>query len=62
MNYIFVVVNDDVKLLFGVALSQAVERSPCHDGIQLPIVVRECIDYIEEFGEAYSSYNTDWDP
>jgi len=36
--------------VFGVALQVAVDRSPCHDGIQLPVVVRECIDYVEEFG------------
>jgi len=28
----------------------AVERSRCHDGINLPVVVRECIDFIEEHG------------
>jgi len=36
--------------VFGVSLAVAIDRSPCHDGIQLPIVVRECIDYVEEFG------------
>ena len=40
----------DVKPIFGVPLSAAVERSKCHDGVPLPIVVRETIDYIEEFG------------
>eukprot|EP00088_Acartia_fossae_P037044 TRINITY_DN3823_c0_g1_i10.p1 TRINITY_DN3823_c0_g1~~TRINITY_DN3823_c0_g1_i10.p1 ORF type:complete len:897 (-),score=332.25 TRINITY_DN3823_c0_g1_i10:478-3168(-) len=36
--------------VFGIALAQAVERSRCHDGIKLPVVVRECIDFIEEHG------------
>jgi RalA-binding protein 1 len=36
--------------VFGVLLPIAIERSPCHDGVQLPVVVRECIDYIEEYG------------
>jgi RalA-binding protein 1 len=28
----------------------AVERSKCHDGVKLPVVVRECIQFIEENG------------
>lgn len=40
------------KLLFGVPLHVAVERNRCHDGIELPAIVRECIDYIEEHGLA----------
>lgn len=28
----------------------AVERSRCHDGVDLPLIVRDCIDYIEEYG------------
>jgi len=36
--------------VFGVSLEQAVERSRCHDGIKLPVVIRDCIDYIEEHG------------
>ncbi|ELU07303.1 hypothetical protein CAPTEDRAFT_222246 [Capitella teleta] len=40
----------DQKAVFGVPLAVAVERSKCHDGIQLPVVFRECIDYIEELG------------
>jgi len=38
--------------IFGVALELAVERNKSHDGIKLPVVVRECIDYIEEEGLA----------
>ncbi|KAG8040216.1 hypothetical protein G9C98_000786 [Cotesia typhae] len=40
----------DVQPIFGVSLQLAVERSRCHDGIELPLVVRNCIDYLEEFG------------
>lgn len=38
------------KPVFGVPLAVAVERSKCHDGIELPAIFRECIDYIEEHG------------
>lgn len=31
-------------------LEVAVQRSGCHDGVDLPVVVRNCIDFIEEFG------------
>ncbi|XP_050715691.1 ralA-binding protein 1-like [Eriocheir sinensis] len=33
--------------VFGVPLCLAVQRCPAHDGIQLPTIVRECIDQIE---------------
>ncbi|KAM0730642.1 RalA-binding protein 1 [Formica fusca] len=36
--------------VFGVSLHLAIERSCCHDGIKLPLVVRDCIDYVEEHG------------
>lgn len=38
------------KPIFGVPLTVAVERNKCHDGIELPCMLRECIDYIEEHG------------
>ncbi|KAK3578376.1 hypothetical protein CHS0354_025470 [Potamilus streckersoni] len=38
------------KPIFGVPLSVAVERNRSHDGIELPAIFRECIDYIEEHG------------
>lgn len=41
----------DEKPLFGVPLLTALELNPSHDGIELPAIVRECIDYIEEHGE-----------
>ncbi len=40
----------DQTPIFGVPLAVAVERSRAHDGIQLPLIFRECVDYIEEFG------------
>ncbi|XP_071454115.1 ralA-binding protein 1 [Hetaerina americana] len=36
--------------VFGVNLNVAIERGGCHDGVQLPVVVRDCIDYLEEHG------------
>ncbi|XP_005106675.1 ralA-binding protein 1 [Aplysia californica] len=36
--------------IFGVPLAMAVERNKSHDGIEVPAIVRECIDYIEECG------------
>ncbi|KAK2584434.1 hypothetical protein KPH14_006814 [Odynerus spinipes] len=36
--------------IFGVSLSLSVERSRCHDGVELPLLVRDCIDYVEEHG------------
>ncbi|XP_014484927.1 PREDICTED: ralA-binding protein 1 isoform X2 [Dinoponera quadriceps] len=36
--------------VFGVSLHLAVERSCCHDGVELPLVVRDSIDYVEEHG------------
>ncbi|XP_014255015.1 ralA-binding protein 1-like isoform X2 [Cimex lectularius] len=36
--------------IFGVPLSVAVERSKCHDGVDIPLIVRNCIDHVEETG------------
>lgn len=30
------------------SLGLAVERSRCHDNVNLPLVVRDCIDYLQE--------------
>ncbi|XP_060602729.1 ralA-binding protein 1-A-like isoform X5 [Ruditapes philippinarum] len=38
------------KPVFGVPLVTAIERNRSHDGVQLPALFRECIDYIEEHG------------
>uniref|UniRef100_A0A6E8VCJ8 Rho-GAP domain-containing protein n=2 Tax=Anopheles coluzzii TaxID=1518534 RepID=A0A6E8VCJ8_ANOCL len=40
----------DAQPIFGVSLGLATERSRCHDGINLPLVVRDCIDYLQEHG------------
>ncbi|KAH8419149.1 hypothetical protein KR222_006732 [Zaprionus bogoriensis] len=34
--------------IFGVSISLATERSRCHDGVDLPLVVRDCIDYLQQ--------------
>lgn len=36
--------------IFGVPLLTALEKNPSDDGIELPAIVRECLDYIEEHG------------
>uniref|UniRef100_A0A1I8PVV6 Rho-GAP domain-containing protein n=1 Tax=Stomoxys calcitrans TaxID=35570 RepID=A0A1I8PVV6_STOCA len=35
--------------VFGVSVCLATERSRCHDGLDLPLVVRDCIDYLQEY-------------
>ncbi|XP_049538172.1 ralA-binding protein 1 isoform X1 [Anopheles darlingi] len=40
----------DAQPIFGVSLGLANERSRCHDGVNLPLVVRDCIDYLQEHG------------
>ncbi|KAF7692516.1 ralA-binding protein 1 [Silurus meridionalis] len=39
-----------VRPIFGAPLAEAVRRTALYDGIQLPAVFRECIDYIESYG------------
>lgn len=36
--------------IFGVPLMTALEKNPSDDGIELPAIVRECLDYVEEHG------------
>lgn len=36
--------------VFGVPLSDAAERTMLYDGLRLPAVFRECIDYVEKYG------------
>lgn len=36
--------------LFGVSLESAVGFGCCHDGVDVPLPLRECIDHIESFG------------
>lgn len=38
----------DIFPVFGMSLGLAVERSKCHDGIKLPLIVRNCIDFLQE--------------
>uniref|UniRef100_A0A182JYJ4 Rho-GAP domain-containing protein n=1 Tax=Anopheles christyi TaxID=43041 RepID=A0A182JYJ4_9DIPT len=40
----------DAQPIFGVSLGLATERSRCHDGVNLPLVVRDCVDYLQEHG------------
>ncbi|KAK9889301.1 hypothetical protein WA026_004582 [Henosepilachna vigintioctopunctata] len=43
----------DALPIFGVSLDLAVERSKCHDGIDIPLPVRKCIDYLESVGLSF---------
>ncbi|RZF48708.1 hypothetical protein LSTR_LSTR011338 [Laodelphax striatellus] len=36
--------------IFGVALPLALERNRCHDGVEIPVVIRDCINHIQETG------------
>lgn len=36
--------------IFGASLVEAVRRTALYDGIQLPAIFRECVDYIESYG------------
>uniref|UniRef100_A0A8C1PR23 RalA binding protein 1 n=1 Tax=Cyprinus carpio TaxID=7962 RepID=A0A8C1PR23_CYPCA len=36
--------------IFGAPLAEAVRRTALYDGIQLPAIFRECVDYIESYG------------
>lgn len=40
----------EVLPIFGVSLELAVERSRCHDGVDIPLPLRNCIDFIETYG------------
>ncbi|XP_078544263.1 ralA-binding protein 1 [Lissotriton helveticus] len=39
-----------VRPVFGIPLIEAAERTMIYDGIRLPAVFRECIDYVEKHG------------
>ncbi|XP_069469491.1 ralA-binding protein 1 [Ambystoma mexicanum] len=39
-----------VRPVFGIPLIEAAERTMMYDGIRLPSVFRECIDYVEKHG------------
>lgn len=36
--------------IFGIPLADAVDRTMMYDGVQLPAVFRECVDYVERHG------------
>ena len=42
--------DETVFPVFGIPLYLSYERSKCHDGLELPLIVRECVDVIEENG------------
>nr|XP_018904571.1 PREDICTED: ralA-binding protein 1-like isoform X1 [Bemisia tabaci] len=44
--------------IFGVPLETAVKRNPCHDGIDVPLVFRLCVDRIEESLTTEGLYKT----
>lgn len=37
----------------------SVERSRCHDGVKIPLVVRDCIDYLQENLQSEQIYKVD---
>ncbi|KAL2096856.1 hypothetical protein ACEWY4_006063 [Coilia grayii] len=39
-----------VRPIFGAPLEEAVRRTALYDGIPLPAVFRECVDYVESYG------------
>lgn len=40
----------DAQPIFGVSLGLSLQRSRCHDDVALTLVVRDCIDYLQEHG------------
>lgn len=40
----------DIQPVFGVSVNLSTDFSRCHDGIDIPLVVRDCIDYLQEHG------------
>ncbi|KAK4871589.1 hypothetical protein RN001_015713 [Aquatica leii] len=45
----------EVLPIFGVNLKLAIEHGRCHDGIDLPVPVRACIDYVEDYGLTFEN-------
>lgn len=50
MQFHYICVRLVAQPIFGVSLGLAVVRSHCHDNVNLPLVVRDCIDYLQEYG------------
>lgn len=40
----------EVFPIFGVSLKLAIERGHCHDGVNLPLPLRACLDFVEKYG------------
>lgn len=40
----------DIQPVFGVSVNLATDFSRCHDGIDIPLVVRDSIDYLQDHG------------
>ncbi|KAL5274802.1 RALBP1 family protein [Megaselia abdita] len=38
----------DIQPVFGVSVNLSTDFSRCHDGIDIPLVVRDCIDYLQD--------------
>lgn len=49
----------DIFPVFGMSLGLAVERSKCHDGVKLPLIVRNCIDFLQENLNSDQIYKAD---
>ncbi|CAH1377955.1 hypothetical protein MTP99_019339 [Tenebrio molitor] len=43
----------EILPIYGATIEVAVERSRCHDGVDIPLPVRECIDYVETIGISF---------
>lgn len=39
--------------IFGVSLDVAIERSRCHDGVEIPLPIRACIDHVQSHGLSF---------
>lgn len=39
--------------IFGVSLDLSVERSRCHDGVDIPLPLRDVIDYVGKVGTSF---------
>lgn len=37
--------------IFGVPLEISFDRNPCHDEIHIPLILRNCIDYVQMNGK-----------
>lgn len=40
----------NIQPVFGVSVNLSTDFSRCHDGIDIPLVVRDCIDYLQDNG------------